>query len=198
MSLLSCFLATHFPALYVTKVAPFDLSMLRRVMDGKLACVSLLPTTERFSGKLMGSPYLASSRYFHFFLSHAAHTLQYGGAPSDPFDSSSVFVLCPDSQQEIHAVRQSWETSIGPCRGLWLRFYPTLLRCSFIHPCWAAGVCCAGHVCPGLCCASCDRTGHAQILVSACSLIGLSVGFGSTKGVVANLMLGCFGVDDTS
>jgi hypothetical protein len=22
---------------------------------------------------------------------------------------------------------------MGPCRGLWLWFYPTLLRCSFIH-----------------------------------------------------------------
>ena len=26
-----------------------------------------------------------------------------------------------------------WETSIGPCRGLWLRFHPALLRCSSIH-----------------------------------------------------------------
>ena len=28
--------------------------------------------------------------------------------------------------------------------GLWLRFHPTPLRCSFIHLCWAAAVCVCG------------------------------------------------------
>ena len=37
-------------------------------------------------------------------------------------------------RREICSARQSWETSIGPCRGLWLWFYPTLLRHSFILP----------------------------------------------------------------
>ena len=43
------------------------------------------------------------------------------------------FNVAPVLQREIHSVSKLWETSIGPCRGLWLWFYPTLLRCSFIH-----------------------------------------------------------------
>ena len=43
------------------------------------------------------------------------------------------FSVAPALQREMHSVSESWETSIGPCRGPWLWFYPTLLRCSFIH-----------------------------------------------------------------
>ena len=56
-----------------------------------------------------------------------------------------ISLFCdPNSQREMHAVCPLWETSIGPRRGLWLRFHPTPLRCSFIHLYWAAAVCVCG------------------------------------------------------
>ena len=79
-------------------------------------------------------------------------------------------------QRETHAVSKPRETSIGPCRGLWLRFYSTLLRCSFIHLYWeAAMICDVRGLCVLFYTAYCT-TGWVmpKISVSACSGFGYS------------------------
>ena len=65
---------------------------------------------------------------------HLAMRVLLSAVPTVTGGEMSLF-YDPSSHREIHAVCPSWETSIGPRRGLWLRFHPTLLRCSFIHLC---------------------------------------------------------------
>ena len=76
----------------------------------------------------------------------------------------------PNAQREIHAVSQLWETSIGPCRVLWLGSIP--LCCGVVLS-TIGGTGCALH-CFMVACIMLSqhhRTGHAQFafgLISLC------------------------------